>query len=65
MEPAVVLTLTAAEIAAVTGGRVVSGDPARRIERWSIDTRSMAPDDLFVAIRGDRFDGHAFVIAAL
>ena len=58
------ISLTAAEIAAVTGGRVVSGDPATRIDRWSIDTRSMQPGDLFVAIRGERFDGHEFVAAA-
>jgi len=57
--------LTAAEIAAATGGRVTSGNPAHRVERWSIDTRSLQPGDLFVAIRGDRFDGHAFVAAAL
>jgi len=44
---------------------VVSGNPAHRIERWSIDTRSLQPGDLFVAIRGDRFDGHEFVAAAL
>jgi UDP-N-acetylmuramoyl-tripeptide--D-alanyl-D-alanine ligase len=43
---------------------VVSGDPGTRIDRWSIDTRSIRPGDLFVAIRGDRFDGHAFVAAA-
>jgi UDP-N-acetylmuramoyl-tripeptide--D-alanyl-D-alanine ligase len=59
------IALTAAEIAAVTGGRVVSGSPDQRIERWSIDTRSMAAGDLFVAVRGDRFDGHDFVAAAL
>ena len=57
--------MTAAEIAAATGGRVVSGDPSQRIERWSIDTRSLQPGDLFVAIRGERFDGHEFVAAAL
>ena len=59
------VSLTAAEIAAVAGGRVVSGNAAQRIERWSIDTRSLQPGDLFVAIRGDRFDGHDFVAAAL
>jgi UDP-N-acetylmuramoyl-tripeptide--D-alanyl-D-alanine ligase len=59
------ISLSAAEIAAATGGRIVSGDPARRVERWSIDTRSLSPGDLFVAIRGDRFDGHEFVAAAL
>jgi UDP-N-acetylmuramoyl-tripeptide--D-alanyl-D-alanine ligase len=59
------ISLSAAEIAAVTGGRVVSGHPDQRIERWSIDTRSIAAGDLFVAVRGDRFDGHDFVAAAL
>jgi UDP-N-acetylmuramoyl-tripeptide--D-alanyl-D-alanine ligase len=63
--PANDISLTGAEIAAVTGGRVVSGDPAACIDRWSIDTRSMTPGDLFVAIRGDRLDGQAFVAAAL
>ena len=57
--------MSAAEIAAATGGRVTSGNPAHRVGRWSIDTRSLQPGDLFVAIRGDRFDGHAFVAAAL
>ena len=59
------IALSGAEIAAATGGRVVSGDPAARIERWAIDTRSLQPGDLFVAIRGERFDGHDFVTAAL
>jgi UDP-N-acetylmuramoyl-tripeptide--D-alanyl-D-alanine ligase len=59
------ISLSAAEIAAAIGGRLLSGDPARRVERWSIDTRSLQPGDLFVAIRGDRFDGHEFVAAAL
>ena len=58
------LSLTAAEIAAATGGRVISGDPQTRIGRWSIDSRTIAPGDLFAAIRGERFDGHDFVAAA-
>ena len=57
--------LSAAEIAAVTGGRVISGRPETRVERWSIDTRTMAAGDLFVAIQGERIDGHTFVAAAL
>jgi len=59
------VTLTAAEIAAVTGGRVVSGDPQARIGKWAIDSRTVSAGDLFVAIHGDRFDGHDFVAAAL
>ncbi|MGH9407868.1 MAG: Mur ligase domain-containing protein, partial [Vicinamibacterales bacterium] len=59
------VALTASEIAQTTRGRLVSGDPARRVERWSIDSRTIARGDLFVAVHGERFDGHAFVAAAL
>jgi len=59
------LTLTAAEVAAAAGGQVVSGNADQRIERWSIDSRSIAPGEMFVAIRGERFDGHDFVAGAM
>lgn len=62
MEP---VALTAAEAAAVTGGRLLSGDPAARIARWSIDSRTVGAGDVFIAIRGERFDGHAFVGTAI
>ena len=32
---------------------------------YSIDSRTVAPGELFFAIRGDRFDGHDYVVAAL
>ena len=32
---------------------------------YSIDTRTLAPGDLFFAVRGERYDAHAFVPAAL
>ena len=28
---------------------------------WSIDSRTVKPGDLFFAIKGERFDGHAFL----
>ena len=62
MEP---IALTAGEVAAVTAGRLASGPPDWRVERISIDSRTVAAGDLFIAIRGDRFDGHEFVGAAL
>jgi UDP-N-acetylmuramoyl-tripeptide--D-alanyl-D-alanine ligase len=37
----------------------------REISGFSIDTRTIARGDLFVAIRGDRFDGNAYVIDAV
>ena len=31
---------------------------------YSIDSRTVAPGELFFAVRGERFDGHDFVAAA-
>jgi UDP-N-acetylmuramoyl-tripeptide--D-alanyl-D-alanine ligase len=42
----------------------VSGSLARAATGVSIDTRTLEPGDLFVAIRGDARDGHEFVRAA-
>ena len=55
---------TIAEILAATGG---SSDlaPDISINSVSIDSRELGPDALFVAIKGDRFDGHDFVDKAL
>src|SRR5579859_7024391 len=32
---------------------------------YSIDSRTIAPGELFFAVRGERLDGHDFVLAAL
>ena len=37
----------------------------RDVSGFSIDTRTVAPGDMFVAIRGDRFDGNAYVAEAI
>jgi UDP-N-acetylmuramoyl-tripeptide--D-alanyl-D-alanine ligase len=58
------VTITAGDIAAAAGARIVSGDPAAAIGRISIDSRAIAAGDFFVAIRGERLDGHAFVAPA-
>ena len=59
------LTLTAGDVAAASGGRVVAGDSTTPIGRIAIDSRAVAAGDFFVAIRGERFDGHQFVAAAV
>jgi UDP-N-acetylmuramoyl-tripeptide--D-alanyl-D-alanine ligase len=51
-------------ILAATGGKV-TGVEATEINSISIDSRELGPDALFVAIKGDRFDGHDFVDTAL
>ncbi|CBS87356.1 UDP-N-acetylmuramoylalanyl-D-glutamyl-2,6-diaminopimelate--D-alanyl-D-alanine ligase [Azospirillum lipoferum] len=55
---------TAPDAAAATGGHL-SGPAAWSATGVTIDSRKVAPGDLFVAIRGPNFDGHAFVGAAL
>ncbi|OQW52245.1 UDP-N-acetylmuramoylalanyl-D-glutamyl-2,6-diaminopimelate--D-alanyl-D-alanine ligase [Candidatus Raskinella chloraquaticus] len=52
------------EIAAATGGRLAGG-PFASVGGFSIDTRSLKPGDVFVALTGERNDGHAYVEAAL
>jgi UDP-N-acetylmuramoyl-tripeptide--D-alanyl-D-alanine ligase len=53
------------DVVAATAGRLRSGAPSPlRFARVSIDSRTAAPGDLFVAIKGPRFDGHDFLAAA-
>ena len=46
-------------------GRLVAGDASREFDGVSIDTRTIEANQLFVAIRGERFDGATFARAAL
>jgi UDP-N-acetylmuramoyl-tripeptide--D-alanyl-D-alanine ligase len=54
---------TAADAIAATKGRAV-GAPAWQATGISIDTRTLAKGDLFVALQGDSNDGHAHVADA-
>jgi len=54
-------TLSLAELAAATDGRVVSGSSHAGFTGVSIDSRTLKLGELFVAITGPRFDGHQFV----
>ena len=44
----------------IEGARLV-GDVSSGVERVHTDTRSLQSGDLFVALRGERFDGHDFL----
>jgi len=50
------------EAAAALGGRASGGDAL--FTGVSTDSRSLREGDLFVALRGERFDGHGFLKAA-
>lgn len=41
------------------------GDPAKHYRGVSTDTRTLRPGDVFVALQGERFDGHDFLDAAV
>src|SRR5260370_12854948 len=53
---------SAAEAAALVSGRVSGGEA--RFDAVSTDSRTIGRGDLFVALRGERFDGHEFLDAA-
>jgi UDP-N-acetylmuramoyl-tripeptide--D-alanyl-D-alanine ligase len=57
-------TLTIGETALTTRGRIVAGSPDVSYAGVSIDSRTLEPGQLFVAIKGPRFDGHAFLAQA-
>jgi UDP-N-acetylmuramoyl-tripeptide--D-alanyl-D-alanine ligase len=56
--------MSLAEAAGAMQARLVGGAPELRFESVSTDSRSIGKRQLFVAIRGERFDGHEFVAAA-
>lgn len=58
-------TFTPEEIVAAAGAVRVSGTGGEPAQGVSIDSRTLRPGELFVAIRGRRFDGHGFVAQAL
>ena len=52
------------EIRRAIRGRWLCSCPDLRIVSVSIDTRTAIPGDLFIALRGERFDGHDFLTDA-
>ena len=58
-------TLTVSDVVAGTSGRAAGADPGRPIAGVSIDTRTLKPGQMFVAIAGPNFDGHDFVAQAV
>ncbi|MDQ2069510.1 UDP-N-acetylmuramoyl-tripeptide--D-alanyl-D-alanine ligase [Natronospira bacteriovora] len=51
------------ELAEICGGRLRGRDAG--FDRVSTDTRTLVAGELFIALRGPRFDGHTFVPQAL
>jgi UDP-N-acetylmuramoyl-tripeptide--D-alanyl-D-alanine ligase len=53
--------MTLAEAHTMLPGAALLGDASLRVNRVHSDTRSLQAGDLFVALRGERFDAHDFL----
>ena len=58
------MMMTLAQAHALLPSSRLVGDVATEIERVHSDTRSLQPGDLFVALKGERFDAHDFLAHA-
>src|SRR5260370_1046712 len=58
------MTLEWDDVARAMGASAASA-PGRKINGWSIDSRTLAAGDLFFALRGSQHDGREYVQAAL
>src|SRR5437868_459312 len=56
--------LSILEIVDLAGAKLEQGDGKVSVERISSDSRTIKKGELFVALRGENFDGHKFVEAA-
>jgi UDP-N-acetylmuramoyl-tripeptide--D-alanyl-D-alanine ligase len=58
------IELSLAEVAELVDGELTADAVARITGKVTLDSRAVAPGDLFVAVAGERVDGHDFVAAA-
>jgi len=56
--------LPLSQIAKLAGGSISSGDQTVVVNKVSTDSRTLKSSELFVALRGENFDGHNFVESA-
>lgn len=54
-------SLSVQEILEATEGRLLRGEPSQLTRSFSTDTRTLRPGDLFIPLKGKRFDGHDFL----
>jgi len=57
--------LSLSKIVDLAGAKLESGDSNVSVEKISTDSRTLKRGELFVALRGENFDGHKFVEAAV
>lgn len=57
--------ITAKEILGPISGTMISGQQETIFSGFSTDSRSIGPGDLFLALKGEQFDGHDFAQKAI
>ena len=55
------MNLTITEILQATQGNLIQGNPNTAVTQVSTDSRTLKKGDLFVALVGEKFDGHNFL----
>jgi len=53
------------EVVSALGGRQIYGSPDKLMRGLSTDSRTMLPGQMFLALRGERYDGHNFLSEAV
>lgn len=59
------MELTVKQITEAVAGHLRRGDPNSYVKGCSTDSRTIAPEELFIALKGERFDGHSFISESL
>lgn len=55
------MNFTLEQIAKAVSGKIIQGSPATKIRGVSTNSRTITRGELFIAIRGERFDAHSFL----
>lgn len=58
------MNLTVDEVVKACRGKFIKGNPQESILGISIDSRNIMPGELFIPLKGERFDGHDFITEA-
>ena len=57
--------ITVKEVSSAINGRQISGSPDEFVKGLSTDSRKITPGYIFLALKGDRYDGHNFTTNAI
>lgn len=57
--------ITVREVASAIGGRIASGPSDVPLSGLSTDSRTVTPGQVFLALKGEHYDGHEFLSAAV